>query len=397
MLKKLRIKFICIMMSIVTVMMCVIMGFVIGFTHQDLVQERETALQSAAMDPGFLIDPRETESSLPYFIIQRDSRGNLRVRGTVNLERFDEEQLQAIWNLADGSESGILREYRLEYRFFSGPLGERYVFVDISSHQRVIGGLVRVCFAVGTASLLAFLGVSILLARWAVRPVEKAWEEQRRFVADASHELKTPLTVIMTNADLLQSGNGDAEAAQRSVSSIVTMSHQMRALVEGLLELARVDNGAVRANFTQTDLSGLVSDSVLIFEPMFFERDLTLESRVGEGISLKASPQHLRQVVEILLDNALKYSSSGGVVGLSLQRQGTHCHLWVASPGDPISPEDQKKIFQRFYRVDRARSRDGSYGLGLSIAQQIVLEHGGKIWAESRRGFNYFHVQLSLN
>ena len=396
MLKKLRIKFICIVMAIVTVMMCVIMGFVIGFTGKDLEKEREAALQSASMDPGFLLEPREEDASLPYFIIQQDRNGNLRVRGTVNLERFDEEQLTRIWELVSGSDQGRLEKYHLEYRRLSGPLGDRYVFVDYSSHQRVIGGLIRICFAVGTVSLLIFLGVSILLARWAVRPVEKAWEEQRRFVADASHELKTPLTVIMTNAELLQN-EPEPEAARRHISGIVTVSHQMRALVEGLLELARVDNGSVRANFSPTDLSGLVSDSALLFEPLFFERELTLESRIEEGITLKASGTHLRQVTEILLDNALKYSAPGGIVGLCLQRQGSHCHLWVASPGEPISQEDLKKIFQRFYRVDKARSRDGSYGLGLSIARQIVEEHGGRIWAESRDGFNYFHVQLSVN
>lgn len=396
MLKKLRIKFVCIMMAIVTVMMCVIMGFVIRFTREDLQQESLEAIQNAALDPGFLPARFETESALPYLIIQEDTRGALRVRGTINIDRFGDDELQAIWNSAHEVESGELEEYHLRFQRFITPVGERYVFVDISSHEMAIQSLVRACAGVGLVSLLAFWVASILLARWAVKPVEEAWQQQRQFVADASHELKTPLTVIMTNADLLQNGPDDETSKQRFISSIVSMSHQMRSLVEGLLELARVDNGAVRTNFSQVDLSELVSDSLLLFEAMFFERGLELHTFVEKKITLKASEPHLRQVVEILLDNAMKYSISGGKVGVSLRRHGGHCYLSVASPGSAISSEDLKKIFQRFYRIDKARSRDGSYGLGLSIAEQIVTEHCGRIWAESSGRINTFYVQLPL-
>ena len=142
------------------------------------------------------------------------------------------------------------------------------------------------------------------------------------------------------------------------------------------------------------DLSGLVSDGLLPFEPLFFERQLELQWQVQEDILLRGSESHLRQVLDILLDNAMKYTLPGGKVWVSLKRQGTHALLAVVNTGEPIPQGELKLIFERFYRVEKARSMSGSYGLGLSIAQQIVQEHRGRIWAESREGTNRFFVQL---
>ena len=254
--------------------------------------------------------------------------------------------------------------------------------------------LTNTCVIIGVLSFAVFLGLSFLLARWAVKPVETAWNQQRQFVADASHELKTPLTVILTNAELLQEPEYDEQARSRFVDSIMTMSHQMRGLVESLLELARVDNGGQNMVFFRLNFSELVSDALLPFEPVYFEKGLTLESNVEENLFVKGSQQHLKQVADILLDNASKYASADSTVRVILRRQGSHCLLSVASAGDAISKEDLKNIFKRFYRMDKARSMNHSYGLGLSIADSIVSKHGGKIWAESADGVNTFFVQL---
>ena len=219
-------------------------------------------------------------------------------------------------------------------------------------------------------------------------------ERQKLFVGAVTHELKTPLTVILTNAELLQEPEYDEQARSRFVDSIMTMSHQMRGLVESLLELARVDNGGQNMVFSRLNFSELVSDALLPFEPVYFEKGLTLESNVEENLFVRGSQQHLKQVADILLDNAAKYASADSTVRVILRRQGSHCLLSVASAGDAISKEDLKNIFKRFYRMDKARSMNHSYGLGLSIADSIVSKHGGKIWAESADGVNAFFVQL---
>ena len=196
------------------------------------------------------------------------------------------------------------------------------------------------------------------------------------------------------NVELLESLDYPPEAKTQFSSNILTMSHQMRGLVESLLNLARIDQGQKAAAHTPVDLSKLVSDATLPFEALFFEQELTLETDIAPDLTVPGDAAQLRQVVEILLDNAQKYAEAPGTVRVTLARQGHHVRLCVADTGAPLSPEDCKNIFKRFYRLDDARSRDGSFGLGLSIAQSIVDTHHGRIWCESANGLNSFFVEL---
>jgi len=183
--------------------------------------------------------------------------------------------------------------------------------------------------------------------------------------------------------------------APKFLSNILTMSRQMRALIEQMLELARTDSAESHLVLRPVDLSGLTARSLLPFEPLFFEQGLTLISQVDEGITVSGDEEALRRVLEILLDNAQKYSSPGGETQVALHRRGrNHCALTVANQGEPIPPEARRQIFQRFYRADPARSRNGSFGLGLSIAEGIVAQHHGTIDVTCAGGFNRFRVEL---
>ncbi len=399
MIKGLRVKFVCINMMIVTVMLLVIFGMVLHFTKENLEEQSVRMLHSVMEDRRTQFAPpgeRPEEVQLPFFFVSVNPFGELTAAAGGYFDLSDEETLGQIISLASASEAdmGLLRQYNLRFYKKATPFGVSMVFVDVSSELATIQSLVKNCAIIGILSFGAFLGLSFLLARWATAPVNKAWKQQRQFVADASHELKTPLTVIMTNAELLQDPEyGDADRGKFS-ASILTMSQQMRGLVESLLELARVDNGSAKMEFTDLNFSELVSDVLLPFEPVYFEKSLALESSVEDSLTLRGSAAHLKQVLDILLDNGAKYSTPQGTVTLRAWRQGSHCLLSVASPGEAISREDLKNIFKRFYRIDKARSMGGSYGLGLSIADRIVREHGGRIWAESSGGLNTFFVQL---
>ena len=170
----------------------------------------------------------------------------------------------------------------------------------------------------------------------------------------------------------------------------------MRALVERLLELARAENARPQAAFAPVCLSEVAETSALLFEAALYERGLTLETQVEPELTVSGDERQLGQLVEILLDNARKYAS-GGTVRLQLQRSGRHsCHLSLENEGPALSPQQLQEIFKRFTRADPARTRSGSFGLGLAIAQAIVQAHHGKIWAESRDGRNTFHVELPL-
>lgn len=402
MLKRLRIKFICINMAIVTVMLGIVFGLVLHFTKSSLESESIRMMQAIAMDPLQLGRPNESsqEIRLPYFTLQIGYRGELVAVGGGYYDLSDEGFLNELIHLAFSSEAqtGVISEYNLRFCRIVTPSTQCLVFADISSERSTIRNLVQTCLLIAAVSLLAFFLISLLLARWAVKPVDRAWTQQRQFVADASHELKTPLTVIMTNAELLQTPGYDEPSRQQFAGSILTMSRQMRGLVEGLLELARVDTGAANTAFSRLDFSKLISDAVLPFEPIFFEKGMELFCQIDRDIWVRGSTQHLNQLLDILLDNAQKYASPQARVTLSLTRQSwAHCLLTVSNPGAEISPDDLKNIFKRFYRVDRARSMDHSYGLGLSIAERIVKSHHGKIWAESANGSNTFLVQLPID
>ena len=395
MIRRLRTKFICITMVIVTVMLTLLLATQYGSTRSSLERTSLTALENAVRGPMDVGRPGMAEQ--PCFVLSLDPRG-LRVSGTSYYDLTDSDLLLEIYQAAaaDGKMSGVLAEYNLRYCRSDGMRELRYAFTDVSGEVQTLRTLLRSSIFIGVLGFFGFLVVTVLLARWATRPVEQAWEQQRQFVADASHELKTPLTVILTNAELLRE-RSDSDEQRRFSDSIVTMSHQMRGLVESMLQLARADCGQTAAERQRLDLSALAEQILLPFEPLYFEAGLILDSSIQPGLVLTGNEAQLRQVAEILLDNAMKYSAPGGTVTVTLDRQGHQCCLKVASPGEPLTAQQCRDIFKRFYRVDAARSRSGSYGLGLAIARRIVTDHRGRIWAEGREHGNVFYVNLPLN
>lgn len=399
MIKKLRIKFVCIVMTIVMLMVGCILGVVIHFTKSNMQMQSINMMRAIAAAPfqkGNLGKPSDDEVRLPFFTVQVGNRGELITAGGGYFDLSDREYLQQIVNLAltSDQESGELKEYNLRYLKGRSPIGLSIVFADIATETATIRSMIYSCMLIFIAAVLPFLGISILLSRWAVKPVAKAWDQQRQFVADASHELKTPLAVIMANAELLHNADTTDTDREKFSTNILSTTYQMRSLVENMLEMARVDNGTVKMQFAPLDMSELIRDAALSFQLLYEEKQMGLHCTIADGISVCGSEQHLYQVMDVLLDNGLKYAAPNGMVRVDLVSTGRNCLLSVASTGEPISREDLKNIFKRFYRVDKARSHNGSYGLGLSIAEAIVTAHKGKIWAESANGCNTFYVQI---
>ena len=402
MIKKLRIKFICVIMAIVMVLLGCILGVVIYFTGQSMRMQSISMMRTVATSPFQQGIPGKTvddEVRLPFFTVQISSRGELIAASGGYFDLSDREYLQEIINLTllSEQESGELEEHDLRYLKTTTPMGLTIVFSDTTTESSTLTHLLYSCLAIFFVAMIVFLGISILLSHWVIKPVAKAWEQQRQFVADASHELKTPLSVIMANAELMHSEDTGEDDRKVYADNILGVTYQMRSLVENMLEMARVDNGTVRMNFEWVDLSELVRDAALSFQLLYEEKGLGLRCAVPDGIRIHGSEQHLYQVMDVLLDNALKYSAQNGMISVDLVSAGKNCVLSVASPGEPIAQEDLKNIFKRFYRADKARAMNGSYGLGLAIAESIVETHKGKIWAESKSGYNIFYVQIPTN
>ena len=394
MIRKLRVKMILAIVLVAAVLLGAIFGLFYTLTKRNLRTQSISMMQAIAANPFEPVQPEKQPQQvrLPYFVLKTDAFGNLVAIGSSDYDLTDRTFLRMLAAAAQASQDAIgeIPEYSLRYCRVTGSV----IFADISSERQTLRSLVRTGAVLGALGLLAFFGLAVLLANGAVRPVEEAWKQQKQFVADASHELKTPLTVILTNTELLQSPEYDETQKRAFLSGIDAMAKQMRALVERLLELARAENGQTAHVFAPCDFSQIAQNSALLFEAALFERGLTLQTQVEPGIMVSGDSRQLGQLVEIYLDNARKYAS-GGTVTVALSRCGkSRCRLSVTNEGAALSPQALREIFRRFSRADAARTRDGSFGLGLSIAQAIAQAHCGTVWAESREGLNCFFAEL---
>ena len=403
MLKRLKIKFIAVIMSIVTVLFIVIFGLLLHLTKQNIEREsvqmmRTMAFRPPASAPMHKPDNIPDNIRLPFFTVNISESGEITAFGSDYFDLTDKDMLRKLVDKADetSKETGVLTDYNLRYFKSYSEFRKAIVFADVSSEKAMIKGLVRNSVIIGLIGYVIFFLISLLLAKWVTKPVEKTWNEQKQFIADASHELKTPLTVIMTNAEMMNDKSYSEKDRDSFAKNILSTSKRMRGLVESLLELARLDNNRAPVKKESIDLSKLINDSLLPFEPLFYENDTELSADIDKGIGIEGDKDKLRQVVNILLDNALKYSDPAEKVTIKLKRQSANCVLSVTGLGTPLSREECQNIFKRFYRVDKARNDGQSYGLGLSIADSTISEHNGKIWAESENGYNTFFVSLPL-
>ena len=389
MIKRLRLKFIVINMGIATILLSAILGLVFYFTSANLETESIRMMERIASQPFQMNAPGELgeDVRLPFFTLQLGPHGELLDASGGYYDLSDDAFLGGLAQAAAASPRrlGVLEEYNLRYYRSDAPMSRFLVFADISSERATLDGLRRTCLLIGGLSFLAFLWVSVLLSKWAVRPVERAWQQQRQFVAAASHELKTPLTVILANTGLVLSHPEDTVAAQ---SKWLEYTHdeaeQMKELVDDLLFLAKSDAARQPAARAETAISEVALGCLLPFESVAFEAGVALEHRITPGLSLRGDEGQLRRLVMILLDNAVKYAGPGGTVTLTLERHQERLRLAVHNTGEPIPPEHLPHLFERFYRADAARNRSGGgYGLGLAIARSIVEGHHGRLTVTS--------------
>lgn len=399
MIKKLRRKFVVINMSIVTAILTVVFIVFVSMAKAGAVSDSMLVLRRAASNDNAInaLSENASQMQIPFFAVDVDRSGHIVILNGSYYDMADHESIQSIVaaSIRQNAEVGTLDEFGLRYYRQTTPFGVRIAFADMSLEKSMSARFVQNALLIGGAALLLFFGISVLLARWAVRPVEDAWKRQKQFVEDASHELKTPLTVVLSNADLLlrRPGGGDERAEQWS-RNIRAEALRMRSLVEDMLSLARVENtpGAATA-FERVDLSSAANDCVLQLEATAYENGKTLTGEIAGGICVMGNVQQLQQLIENLLSNAVRYSDKNGSVLLKLSRRGRKALLTVENTGEPIPKERLGRVFERFYRLDNARS-EGGCGLGLAIAKGIAERHRGRIWAESGEGRVRFVTEL---
>ncbi|MDD3400468.1 MAG: HAMP domain-containing sensor histidine kinase [Eubacteriales bacterium] len=386
MIKKLRRRFVIMTMSIITVILVSVFVAVFIFMRESVRSNANKALDHVIGDERIPFDgfekgekpPDLKNYGMPVLLFEIDASGQYSlVRGDVS--EFSDETIEDMISqaLASQTDFGELRDYSMSFARKDNTIA----FVFTVSNENVMDSVLFICISVFVGTYALFFLLSILLSKWAVRPTELAWKAQRRFIADASHELKTPLTIILSNADMeLQRGSQNEE----HTSLIREEAMRMKSLIEQMLQMARLDVVDDAVKMLPVDLSQMVEGSLLSFEPILFENDVVLQSDIAPSLIVKGDEDKLRRMFEALLDNAAKYTPSGEKVIVSLSvNNKKRTMLTVRNTGVTLSKEQLEHIFERFYRAEDSRTTVGSFGLGLSIAQSIAIKHKTLITVDS--------------
>lgn len=296
--------------------------------------------------------------------------------------------------------SGIIGNSNLKYLMEKRSYGYRVAFTDISRDKEYLMEFFLKSVIIFIAASLVLLIISVFLSGFALGPIKIAWKKQQRFVADASHELKTPLTVMLTTSSILLSEEESLDKEQRKwIMNIKEEAARMEKLVQDLLFLAKSDECQQKVDKRKILLGDVLEQCILLFEPIAFESGRSLESEIQEGIEILGHEDQIKQLIMILMDNAIKHSDLSSKIRVKLSLHSGKARLTVNNTGAYIKKDEIQNIFDRFYRADEARSRgpQNSYGLGLSIAKEIVLSHRGKIDVKSsEEEGTTFYVQLPI-
>ncbi|MDR1569899.1 MAG: two-component sensor histidine kinase [Oscillospiraceae bacterium] len=366
-------------------------------------------------------------SRIPVFTVAVYRDGTTALLWVQNVDTTAEGFIESLPELAQAALSaesplqeesfGILEEYNLSYiREVGAPpeirLGNipdstdapnwgayvaRIAFADMSVERRSIRSMAWICALSFAGAMVGFFIISLFLARWMVRPVERAWLTQQRFLADASHELKTPLTVLLANIGILMSSPAETiERQWKWVENSEAEARKMRRLVDQMLFLAKSEDTRESMAFAPVNLSDLATGVCLTFESVAFEREIVIDSLgIAPNLIVHGDGESLERMIVVLLDNAVKYSPERETVIVTLAARAGAATLAVRNGGEPLSAETRAHLFERFYRADSARGGEG-YGLGLAIAQSIAQAHKGNIRAESDARGAAFIVTLPL-
>ena len=288
------------------------------------------------------------------------------------------------------------------YRAQQTQNGYIVAFTEINAEHTILGHLMLALILVVLGALVVAFLISLFNANRSIMPVEESYNKQKQFVADASHELKTPLTTINTNVDVLMSHeNNTVREEMKWLGYIKTETERMTKLTNDLLYLARLDHTENEVITSRVSFSEAAESVILLMEAVIFEKNVNMDYDIASDLYVNGNAEQLKQLVLILLDNAVKYTLSGGDIKVTLKKKESSdtAVLKVYNTGEGISEEALKHIFERFYREDKSRAREsGGYGLGLAIAHAITESYKGSIKAESvKNEYTLFTVKIPLS
>ena len=393
MVKKLKLKFIITNMVLVTIVMLACYVLIYAQAMKDIEKECKTAMHEIADSDNrfnYLFDPENKRLSkygyLSTYIIETDDvSGIYYIDGFGDVDSLTDEEkkhISALINAVNAmpNNEGILEKYNMRYYYKPTLFGKKIVLLDKSYEDDNSKRLISLFILTGIIGLGAFFGISLLVSSIAIKPIERSMKQQKQLISDVSHELKTPISVISTNTDIVMSHSDSIVSdEQKWLGYIKDETERMSELLNMMLYLAKSDEGIVM-DIKDTNISDASYEASLPFESVCFESGKEFIIDVEPDIYVKCNKQSIKQLIGILLDNAIKYSNDNGKIIFSLKRDQDKAVMSVFNTGDPIPKEEIPYLFDRFYRVDESRSRDkGGNGLGLSIAKKIIENNEGSI------------------
>ena len=383
MFDKLKLKFVLINMSLLTVVFISIFGTLYFMTNESMNRETNSSLNALMIDNH---KPRPNTSNI---MVDIDNNGNI-IKKFISFNlSIDTNDLQnaitkVLNNKKNSSKININQEPYV-YLKRTSSTATKIVFLNISYQENFKLSLLKIFISVGSISLIALLIISIYLTNKSIKPIKEVFKKQKQFIADASHELKTPLTIIKTNTSLVLSNPEDTVKKQSKwINYINLQTDRMSELVNEMLSLAKLDTEENTLLLSPIDISKIIESMILQFDAVIYESRINLNTKIENDIFINGNKESIKKLFSIIMDNAIKHTNSNGYIYVDLVLDKNVVKLSVKNTGEGISSEHIDKIFERFYRVDSSRVREtGGYGLGLSIAKSIVEQHNGKIYAKS--------------
>ena len=341
--------------------------------------------------PGFITESPIFRLSTFYSVAISDTGEVLEIKNEQPTIHTDEELEKLGMSIFKNSKTSGSKNTLSYYKTYKNGY-TLVVFMDNTFINEGASTLFRYTLIFGAVALIVFFFISLVCAKKIVGPLEETYKKQKQFISDAGHELKTPVSVVSANAELLTREIGD----NQWLDNILYENQRMGVLVGQLLELAHTEN--VVPVMEVSDFSRLCNGEALPFESVAFEKGLTIITNIARGIELHGNSAQLKQLVSILLDNAIRHSVDGKEIYLTLSAEHKKIRLSVINKGDAIPEDEKSKIFERFYRTDTVRnSDDNHYGLGLAIAKSIVDSHKGNIDVYCNNGYVEFRAEFPNN
>ncbi len=410
MFKELRNRFLILNLVIISVMMMISFICIYFITynnvHRDIDRELHKISEFNRKEKEFFNQPPPNLDNVPpppkrsiSFSLITDSKGRIiTISSIFDMENTFYETVKntALHKYAD---KGLFKLDNNYWAFMIQPYfdGHKIIFLDITSQQGILTNLIYTFIVVASIMLIFIFFISRFFANKSIKPIKEAFDKQKQFIADASHELKTPLAIINTNVDVVLSNDEDCIKNQSKwLYYIKSEAERMTKLTNDLLYLTQMDYSDIEMIYSDFNLSETIESVILTMEAVIFENNILLEYDLESNILTYGNKEQIKQVIIILLDNAIKYTNDKGRISISLKKHHNTIDLSIINTGEGILEENLDKVFDRFYRIDKSRARkEGGYGLGLAIAKTIINQHKGKIWAKSiLHESTSFHVEL---